>query len=957
MADRTVKVSLILQAQSYLQGMDEAGRKTTELGSKTEKLAQQQQSFQTLGTAALGFGATLTAVTGLAVKAATDWESSWAGVTKTVDGTAEELSAVEEGLRELTGVLPATHSEIAGVAEAAGQLGVQTGNVVAFTKTMIDLGETTNLSADQAATSLARFMNVMGTSQDQVSNLGSALVGLGNNYATTESEILEMSMRLAGAGRQIGLTEGETLGLATALSSVGIEAEAGGSAMSKVMIDMAASVEEGGERLEMFASTAGISAQAFADQWRAAPSEAMALFVKGLANAEAQGSSALGVLAELGITEVRMRDALLRSSAAADIFSEAMAQGNSEVEANNALTEEAAKRYETAESKIRIAGNAIKDAAIDFGAVFLPALAAASEAVAGFAGFMGDLPEPLQAAAGIMVAVAGGVALVGGAALLAVPQVALFKTSLTTLGITGAVTRGSLGRMTAFLAGPWGIAMVAAGTVVTGLAAAQEALTTSTEEFQNVLQNADSGKDILAASDNALISQLDLATGSAKSFKTALDQIATNQFLAGVGGSAALRSSLRDIGTELGTLAQSDLPAAQRAFQLLAEEYELNNDEQLQLLDAMGPYKKALIDQANQLGVNVTGMSDAENAQALLNLAMEQAPDASAEADAALAEMQAAAEEADTALQGTAQALADIAGNALTMGEANDAALSALNALTEAAEAEGAALDGTNDASIRLRDSVREVEESHRLSAEAIIQNGGTVAEAAAEWDKGREAVVGMLEAKGMDREEAILWADQQLGSASQVKAGIDEVYRAWLNLPENKETKYAVEAAEAEAKLQALKESLAGIPSYKSITLESFTVGNFDVSIPGTTNATGNYYRGGKVKEFAAGGFASGIYPATSGGIHKFAEAGHDEAFITMDPAHRSRSLDIHAEVGRQLGAFQPAPYSVGASGSAPVERRPINNTQNIYAQPGMSEGQVASIAVDRFDRALREA
>src|SRR5690606_3493048 len=125
--------------------------------------------------------------------------------------------AVEQGLRDLTSVLPATHQEIAAVAEAAGQLGIKTDSVVAFTRTMIDLGETTNLSANDAATALARFTNIMGTNQDQVSNLGSAIVGLGNNYATSEAEIVEMSMRLAGAGRQIGLTEGDVLGLATAL--------------------------------------------------------------------------------------------------------------------------------------------------------------------------------------------------------------------------------------------------------------------------------------------------------------------------------------------------------------------------------------------------------------------------------------------------------------------------------------------------------------------------------------------------------------------------------------------------------------------------------------------------------------------------------------------------------------------------------------------------------------------
>src|SRR5690606_29752444 len=133
----------------------------------------------------------------------------------------------------------------------------------------------------------------------------------------------------------------------------------------------------------------------------------------------------------------------------------------------------------------------------------------------------------------------------------------------------------------------------------------------------------------------------------------------------------------RDIGKELGTLAGTDLPAAARSFQMLSDEYNLTNAEQLILLDAMPDYKKALVEQANQLDVNVTGLSEAENAQALLSLAMGETPGAAtaaeqalAAADAALEEVEAAAAEADEALQGTVQALADIAGTALAMGEA-----------------------------------------------------------------------------------------------------------------------------------------------------------------------------------------------------------------------------------------------------------------------------------------------
>lgn len=402
MADaRAVNVVLTANTAPYVAGMNSATAATQRTATTaTAASAGIQRTGQSMANTAGQAGllrsglTTPVAAAGAAIagtaKAAIDWDSAWTGVTKTVDGSTQQMERLEGDLRDMATELPATHEEIAGVAEAAGQLGVQTENVAEFSRTMVDLGETTNVSASRAATSVARITNVMGTAEDDVDRLGASLVDLGNNSATTEAEILEMAQRISGAGSTIGMTEQDVLGFAAALSSVGIRAEAGGTAISRVMIDMSNAVESGGEKLSQLADVAGVSAEEFTAAFREDPAAAIDAFVGGLGEIQDAGGNVFATLEQLDMSQVRIRDALLRMAESGDVLSDSLELSSDAWEENTALAEEAENRYETTAARISTAFGEIKDAAIDFG---VPIAAGFADLVEGAATFVSGLQE------------------------------------------------------------------------------------------------------------------------------------------------------------------------------------------------------------------------------------------------------------------------------------------------------------------------------------------------------------------------------------------------------------------------------------------------------------------------------------------------------------------------------------------------------------------------------------
>lgn len=330
-------------------------------------------------------------------KAAIDFESVFAGVRKTVTVSEEEAEEFFDTLSasavQMSKTLATSASDVSEVMAIAGQLGIAKDALDEFTDVVVRMGMSTNMSTEDAATQMARFANITDMMTSEYKNLGSAVVYLGNNFATTEGEIMAMAMRIAAAGTQVGLSQSQILGFAAALSSLGLEAEAGGSAFSTALKKMEVAVETGGNALKDFATVSGLTQEEFKNLWKNNPADAFQAFITGLAGMDEAGESAVATLNEIGITQLRLSDTLLRSAGATELIAQAQTAANTAWTEGEALMKESNTRLETMASKLTNIKNTLVAAGISFGETMMPTIAEGAEWVAGIADGFAELDD------------------------------------------------------------------------------------------------------------------------------------------------------------------------------------------------------------------------------------------------------------------------------------------------------------------------------------------------------------------------------------------------------------------------------------------------------------------------------------------------------------------------------------------------------------------------------------
>jgi len=357
-------IRIVGTAEDFIKELDRLKGQT----ANTEKVLAGVAKSLTIAFA--GF----TAVLAASVKAYADYEKALIGVGKTADLEGDRLKNFGKEIQKLSSVIPVTTNDLLGIAQAAGQLGVKgEANLLKFADTIAKLGVATDLSGEQAATTLTRILTVTGEGVENIDKFGSVIVALGNNFAATESEIARMANEVARSTTVFGVTSDRAAALGTAMRAMGIRAELGGSAVGRSFRLIDDAVRNGGDNLANLSRITGVTGEQLQKVFAEDSTKAFQLFIEGLGRIDAAGGSSTEELKRLGLEGEEILKVLPPMAKNAEVLGNALNIASEEMKNATALNKEAGKAFDTLSANSQKLWNNIIILASNIGEKLAPA--------------------------------------------------------------------------------------------------------------------------------------------------------------------------------------------------------------------------------------------------------------------------------------------------------------------------------------------------------------------------------------------------------------------------------------------------------------------------------------------------------------------------------------------------------------------------------------------------------
>lgn len=474
--------ALIAKQEAMPTALESWSKGLKNISETTEEVSKKTKALSALAVAGLTASA----------KSAIDFESNIASIKKVVtdltEGTINDLKnlSVDSGI---------DFSEISSYASMAGTLGIAEKDISAFAESMVKLNTSTDgaISGEEGAKSVARFLNLVGQGTDQVGSFGSALVYVADQFATTADEVLATSSAMAGLSSVFNVDENDLIGISAVLQSLGVTDNVSASTFTKVFSTIEQAVDSGGEKMEKFAQVAGYSAEEFSKAWKDKPMQVVLDFADGLqgsvfaeiqtlvnqnsdtlndyanvlgmtkeqfikafgedskgliedytnalADMNDDEESAISILSDLSLSNVRYANTLLKLSGHGQEVKEAIQDSNKAWKENSALTTKANVIYQTTEAQLKGAVNSLKQAGATLGDELVPYLKKGADAVKDFSSWFSNLNDGTKSNIVSMTAL---VALISPLSK-GVSTITALSSAITGLGTMGIASLGATG--------------------------------------------------------------------------------------------------------------------------------------------------------------------------------------------------------------------------------------------------------------------------------------------------------------------------------------------------------------------------------------------------------------------------------------------------------------------------------------------------------------------------------
>lgn len=344
------------------------------------------------------------------IKAAADFETAMLGVAKQVENARDENGKLtktyydmQRSIQELGREIPLATNDLAEMVAAGARMGVANKDLIQFTRTAAMMADAFELPAGELAENMGKISTMYKIPITSITGLADAINYLDDNAISKGGDIVNVLTRVGGVASSVKVTGAEMAALGSTLLSMGEQSETASTAINAVFSKFAAA-DKGTKKFKEAVKEIGMST---AEIQKGMQTDAIGTLMRIMEQiGKLKPEDQLGVMVELVGLEHSDTLAKLANNTAEwrrqnDLATKDQARIGS-------MQREFEARLQTTNAQLTMAGNRVKEFAVNLGTALLPSLnnslSAFAPVVETFSNFARENPRVTQAVVGTVVA-------------------------------------------------------------------------------------------------------------------------------------------------------------------------------------------------------------------------------------------------------------------------------------------------------------------------------------------------------------------------------------------------------------------------------------------------------------------------------------------------------------------------------------------------------------------------